>query len=75
MKVLQLAALATAIGCASLAQAADTYTLTLHDGRSYPVMFRRTDGPAVQAEPVIDYPDPVSSDPYYLHLRLMQPDR
>ncbi|MBP9955919.1 MAG: TRAP transporter substrate-binding protein [Pseudomonas sp.] len=27
MKVLQLAALATAIGCASLAQAADTYTL------------------------------------------------
>lgn len=40
-----------------------TYPLTLHDGRTFTVMFRR---PAIKAVPVVDFADPAAADLYDL---------
>jgi hypothetical protein len=40
------------------------YTVTLLDGRTFSAMFRRSDGPAVEAEPMINIA-PIADDDYY----------
>lgn len=47
-------------------------TLTLHDGRSFDVLFRRTDGAAVEARPLKHIAPHDDADLYALTLRLMQ---
>lgn len=42
----------------------EIYTLTLTDGRTFSVMFRRSDGPAVAAEP-LKFIQPVADDDLY----------
>lgn len=41
-------------------------TLTLHDGRSFEVLFRHWDAPVLEATPVVSYADPEDSDQYRL---------
>lgn len=62
-QVLALYALSTASG---------QHVLTLHDGRTFDVRWRRTDGPSVEGDPVTPYADPISSDQYSLILRFIE---
>jgi hypothetical protein len=43
---------------------AAVYSITLADGRTFDVMFRRSDGPAIEADP-IKHIAPVQADDYY----------
>lgn len=47
------------------------YTLNLSDGRSFSVMFRRSDGPAVAAEPLKHILPPDEGDLYFPTIRLI----
>lgn len=57
------------------ASADQEFTLTLHDGSTHAVIFRRDGGaPAVAATPVVSYSDPIATDPYWLVLRFLKVD-
>lgn len=56
----------------ALADAGGQHTLTLHDARAFAVRWRRVDGPAVEADPVLAYADPSSTDQYSLILRFIE---
>lgn len=47
------------------------YTLTLTDGRTFSVMFRRNDGPAVSAEPMKFIQPVADADLYFPTIRLI----
>ena len=52
------------IALRALANAANTtYTLTLHDGRTFDVVFAK---PAIESNPLIDYSHPLPDDQYVL---------
>ena len=50
----------------SMAGAGAVHTLTLHDGRSFQVMWRYDDAPVIEAEPIVPYASPDSGDQYAL---------
>lgn len=50
----------------------ETHTLTFSDGRTFDVVFRRDDGPAVEATPFRFADPPDDDDLYYPTIRLMQ---
>lgn len=49
-----------------------THVLTFSDGRTFDVLFRRDDGPAVEATPLKVIDPPQDDDLYYPTIRLMQ---
>ncbi|MGN6518770.1 MAG: hypothetical protein ACTHK2_05015 [Dokdonella sp.] len=53
------------------ATAGAVYTLALSDGRTFSVMFRRSDGPAVSAEPLKHILPPADDDLYFPTIRLI----
>jgi hypothetical protein len=54
------------------AVAGATYTLTFSDGRAFTVLFRRGDGPAVEAAPLKVIEGADAGDLYFPTIRLMQ---
>lgn len=55
----------------ALAQNPGPFALSLHDGRTFSVEFRRSDQP-IDAAPVVDYSNPGPEDWYTLVVRLME---
>lgn len=53
------------------AVAGEVYTVTLSDGRAFDVMFRRSDGPAVEAGPIKHIQPVESADVYFPTIRLL----
>lgn len=56
----------------TLASANNSHTLTLHDGRTFAVRWRRDDGRAVEATPIVDVADPTAAFQYALTLRFIE---
>lgn len=56
----------------AIALANNTHTLTLHDGRAFTVRWRRDNGRAVEAAPIIDVSDPAATFQYALTLRFIE---
>lgn len=50
------------------------HTLTLNDGSTHQVVFRRGGQPAVEATPIYPFSDPEDDDPYWLVIRLLKVD-
>jgi len=48
-----------------------TMTLTLHDGRSFSVMFRHWDAPVIEAESIKNVANPEDTDYYMATLKLV----